>query len=164
MPRKAVKRKYSGVSSSSKTYGLIESWTNFQIRGINFQLYLSYQRQKQRGSQWSEVKEHSFEPAPRLEFVKMQSTVSFPRTRPESIRDSGSWRGSFVFNQSGRDRRISITNRDVALEVHDLVYGPPAAHSSYSKVLSSLERLYEPNAGKFTRLLRHAASRALIFP
>lgn len=71
----------------------------------------------------------------------MQSSVSFPRTRPESIRDNGSW-------ISSRETRMSITNRDVALEVHDLVYGEPSTGTNNESILATLERLYEPNAGK----------------
>jgi hypothetical protein len=75
----------------------------------------------------------------------MQSTVSFPRSRRESLRETGSW-------ISGRERRISTTNRDVALEVHDLVYGTPSpttAPLNNDIVLANLERLYEPNAGEY---------------
>lgn len=50
---------------------------------------------------------------------------------------------------------MSITNRDVALEVHDLVYGEPSRTSSSTmgtdneSIMSTLERLYEPNASEF---------------
>jgi len=43
---------------------------------------------------------------------------------------------------------MSITNRDVALEVHDLVYGELSAGADSASVLSMLERLYEPNASE----------------
>ena len=72
--------------------------------------------------------------------TEMQSSVSFPRTRPDSIRDSSSW-------ISGRERLMSVSNRDVALEVHDLVYGEPTGTDNDS-ILATLERLYEPNAGE----------------
>jgi hypothetical protein len=72
----------------------------------------------------------------------MQSSVSFPRTRPDSIRDSSSW-------LSGRETRMSITNRDVALEVHDLVYGEASTGTDNASILATLEKLYEPNASEF---------------
>lgn len=80
-------------------------------------------------------------PATTTTTPQMQSSVSFPRTRPDSIRDSSSW-------LSGRETRMSITNRDVALEVHDLVYGEASTGTDNTSILATLERLYEPNASE----------------
>jgi hypothetical protein len=44
---------------------------------------------------------------------------------------------------------MSITNRDVALEVHDLVYGEAPTGANNTSILATLERLYEPNASEF---------------
>lgn len=44
--------------------------------------------------------------------------------------------------------RTSLTNRDVALEVHDLVYGAAATSAAKETTLFNLERLYEPNASE----------------
>ncbi|PVG03497.1 hypothetical protein CPB86DRAFT_869424 [Serendipita vermifera] len=87
----------------------------------------------------------------------MQSTVSFPRSRRESLRETGSW-------ISGRERGISTTNREVALEVHDLVYGTPSPTTTPTDsdvVLANLERLYEPNA-VYKNPLITATSREMI--
>jgi hypothetical protein len=51
---------------------------------------------------------------------------------------------------------MSITNRDVALEVHDLVYGEASMGTDNASILTTLEKLYEPNASEFLGLaLRH---------
>lgn len=84
----------------------------------------------------------------------MQSSVSFPRTRRESVRDNSSW-------NSGRETRLSVTQRDVALEVHDLVYGEPLTSTDNESILSTLERLYEPNA-VYENPLVTATSREMI--
>lgn len=104
----------------------------------------------------------------------MQTSISFPttsRARPETATGStlqSNWRVDAA-NNNVRTVSIASHSREVALEVHDLVYGPhghtpasvsqniggtsaPAAPnlsgamSEDAIIMANLERLYEPNA------------------